>query len=842
MKIFKNYSVVNYFVILGLAFTLLFFSACGKKETADEIKLPQNNKISHKKISTIVKPVVTISINQQTNKIPAPKIKFYTIKGIVKYEKAAIPAPEIEINCKNPSYKSNNFVIITDDHGNFEISLPKSRINDTVLYVNEPGYAKVKREIDKNSDDYIRIMLRETGFITGQITDENDEPVPGIYCLFVPDNHYKNWKETWSYAVKNENPSDELGYYAISNVASPETFTLFKADGNDDYFLFAESSDKKIKVEPDRETTFNFKMLHNPKIKIKLLDENEIEILKYKLGIIAFKNYESKNVLLNDEAEWYETIIKMENTKDGLSLAAKSDDGKIASTNDIIISAGETYEIVLKIDPDLLPAAKGFAYNYDMTPLTNTYILATSDSKQGVARCDSNGWFEIINLSVKKGTDVQLKILKDMPSDCFTNIIVSENAIKLIYSKPKYITGKVFINNIDTPATNFGIHLFEISHNKRIFHNDKGKFSIFFNSPNRIKPFKLFVDVDGYFTEERIINPTDEKSFNLGNIIIKNDLATVSGNIFDQNYNPLCSDVVLIKNGFKHAAYTYSNEDDGSYEIKVNSKGKYFVKAYGNYKSVKSEQFEINFGDDYYVPDLIIVETNISDVVLSFVYNNGDPVTNIYINSPIDDWTDNHGIIKKKMLQKRYEEINIEIGDKFYFTEPFTIKKDTKEITVKIFPCTEISGTVTLNNIPLDYEYIYFSSKNLHYTCCTDNGKFKLQIKPGKYAVYSYGLQSIVIIDLKESGDNKIEFKTGSAFFDFEFPFTNDWSVRLIRKIENFKVNLLDIFPRYSTKYKLSNIQAGDYIITLSNFDSDNRTNITVETTINAGETKKIKF
>jgi len=447
--------------ILGLALAFLFFSACGKKDNDNEIKLPQNKKNSHQKNFTIIKPVVAVPINHQTNKISPPKIKchFVAIKGIVKYEKDDEPAPEIEINCKNSSYKSNDFTIITDEHGNFEISLPESQINDTVLYVNEPGYAKIKREIDKNSDDYIRILLRETGFITGQITDENYEPVPGIYCLFVPVNHYRNWNETWSYAVKNENPSDELGYYAISNVASPETFTFFKADGNDDYFLLTEDSDKKIKVEPDRETTFNFKMLHNPKIKIKLLDKNENKISKYKLEITAYKNNKSKNVLLNDETEWYETIIKMENIKDELSLAAKSDDGKIASTNNIIISAGKTYEIVLKTDPELLPAARGFAYNYDMTPLTNTYILATSDSEQGVARSDSNGWFEIISLSVKKGADVQLKILKDM-SDCFTNIIASKNAVKLIYSKPKYITGKIFINSKDTPATNFGIHLF----------------------------------------------------------------------------------------------------------------------------------------------------------------------------------------------------------------------------------------------------------------------------------------------------------------------------------------------------------------------------------------------
>ena len=45
MKIFKNYSV-----ILGLAFTLLFFASCGKKESADEIKLPFETKQVAKKV------------------------------------------------------------------------------------------------------------------------------------------------------------------------------------------------------------------------------------------------------------------------------------------------------------------------------------------------------------------------------------------------------------------------------------------------------------------------------------------------------------------------------------------------------------------------------------------------------------------------------------------------------------------------------------------------------------------------------------------------------------------------------------------------------------------------
>jgi len=56
MKIFKNYSVTNYSVIFGLAVAFLFFSACGKKENTDEIKLPFETKKVAKKVVKKLSP------------------------------------------------------------------------------------------------------------------------------------------------------------------------------------------------------------------------------------------------------------------------------------------------------------------------------------------------------------------------------------------------------------------------------------------------------------------------------------------------------------------------------------------------------------------------------------------------------------------------------------------------------------------------------------------------------------------------------------------------------------------------------------------------------------------
>ncbi|MCK4982007.1 MAG: hypothetical protein KAS17_03735, partial [Victivallaceae bacterium] len=230
------------------------------------------------------------------------------------------------------------------------------------------------------------------------------------------------------------------------------------------------------------------------------------------------------------------------------------------------------------------------------------------------------------------------------------------------------------------------------------------------------------------------------------------------------------------------------------------------------------------------------------NVLLTFVFEDGSPVTNAYVQRPIYEKTDEQGILKTKILHKIYKDIKVTIGNKLYFAETFTVNEDTERLTVEIFPALRISGIVTLNNVPLDYERLVFISKHQSYICMTENGKFEVAIKPGKYAVSCYRIDVTTIVDLKESDENKINFKSGTGIFEFEFPFSCDWGVNLIRKMEDFKVRISDVSAHDKKYEKLSNVQDGNYIISLYSLEDDIRTNITVETTIKSGETKKIKF
>ncbi len=98
----------------------------------------------------------------------------------------------------------------------------------------------------------------------------------------------------------------------------------------------------------------------------------------------------------------------------------------------------------------------------------------------------------------------------------------------------------------------------------------------------------------------------------------------------------------------------------------------------------------------------------------------------------------------------------------------------------------------------------------------------------------------VTIVDMEELNDNIINFKSGNATLDFEMPLGNKLKIVLFRKFGNTDLPVTSFSLRKSKS--LNNIQDGDYVITAFGRINDIDTNITVNTTIKSGETKKIKF
>jgi len=114
---------------------------------------------------------------------------------------------------------------------------------------------------------------------------------------------------------------------------------------------------------------------------------------------------------------------------------------------------------------------------------------------------------------------------------------------------------------------------------------------------------------------------------------------------------------------------------------------------------------------------------------------------------------------------------------------------------------------------------------------------------PGKYTVFCIKRKITTIADLEESGDNIINFKSGTGTFEFELPHEGKWKISLFKEISHINVPIAIPIRVYNNKSeKSSNIQDGEYIITAYCSDEANKTNITVKSTIKSGETKKIRF
>jgi len=702
-----------------------------------------------------------------------PKIKYRTLKGIAKYEKTDEPAEGIEIKCEiwQREGKTTISTIETDEKGGFKCQLPNCQFGSYLLTINEPGYAKVKRRLFDYKDESIILLLRETGIITGKITNEKGEPIPGVKPQFSPTYNYPNlmWKD--AYGVRADTLSTEEGVYIVSNVAAPEVFKLARSWwGPNNYSMSDEYTEKEIKVNPDKVVTFDFKMLQEPKIKVKLIDENGNAILRYALHKeVKYYNSRSgrkKNVNLGNENDWCYLNVNMRKPKAKLSLTAQTEDEKTAVTNNIIIKTCGNYEIVLKIDAKRSPDAAGFIYNYDMSPVVDTYVNCSANSKYGQSQSDYLGFFELLGMDVKKGTALRLQIWKDNITYS-TNVLAGNDDIEWILPKPQCITGKVFIEDFITPATNFAVSIWG-RHGKKKFCSNDGKFSLPLDSPLSKELFKVYIFVNGYAPEEREINPNDINTLELGDIIVMNKSATISGKVVDQNNNPICANLyVNIKEETPPVLNTKSKESDGSFEFTDVNPGIYYINAYHGYNFVKSKPFEITAEDNFVVPDLVIkVPSNL----------------------------------------------------------------------------VEISGTAFLDDAPLNYAKLIFSPRKIYEEVKLISGKFKVKIVPGEYAVSCLEKKVITTVNLKESNDNEINFKSGSGIFDFELPFENNWEISLNRRVDNISPRIAFI-RIYSDKLKkVDKIQDGEYNIAAFCWDEKNRTNITVNATIKSGETKKIRF
>jgi len=784
-----------------------------------------------------------------------PVVEFFNLHGIVLYEKNNEPAEKIKIifTCQ-PEKKIK---VVTNIKGEFKIKIPKGKYYNEQLKIDEPGFAVVKRAVNFTyANKKIILYLRKVGAVEGKITAPDKKPISGIKVKLLPT--YRNlivkksrftdsqsqWNNREAYAVEASEFSDESGSYSISRVAAPESYNI---EINSDVYFLPTTKPIVVKVMPGKTTKCDITLLAKPVVMLKFLEKSGEPILNYSLNAeskSANSSYEfGSDINLSKNEEWGRVELGMIDKNAMLSLMAKSKDGKIGETNNILISSGKTNFIVLTANNTPKMSVSGFIYDYQTKPIIDKQIMGYCHSGGVTAKSDHLGYFELKNLAVKKNENIKLSLWY-FETRYETNVVAGANDIEWMLPEPKAIIGRVCLGNDECPVTNFAVGLNFVV-NCKSFKSNNGTFKIFVNtsSGGKWKTGKVVARIDGYSPKSVNFNFNKESVCDVGNIIIKEKPGTIKGRVIDDLYEPMSVEVGLLKkygNNFHQILTVNSCPKDGTFIFENVPLENFTVVAYSRIRSVESKPFELKSGEIKIIPDLIIVTTNSTVVNFNFLLPDGEPAENAEVKY-FNKSTDENGELTERIRFGIYENLEVDLNGQTYYSEKFVINKDTARITVQLKSSSKIIGTATFDDKPLNNMRLDFKL-NKHYYATVFNGKFEFNGPEGLYSVFCRKKKCVSEIKLTKNGSNTIKFQKGTGTFDIEFPKEN-WNAYLILKFGEafFQIDNIDGNAKMKNA-KSTNLPAGEYKIIAHYYDDKTSSNITVNTILKSGETKKIKF
>lgn len=505
---------------------------------------------------------------------------------------------------------------------------------------------------------------------------------------------------------------------------------------------------------------------------------------------------------------------------------------------DAPIEPGKEYKFILTLSNSVVANVSGFIYDKDMNPCVNMNISAYSQGNFERAKTDYLGFFEISGMNVEKGTKIRLSTYYKH-AYLRTNVLAGE-IIEWAVPEPNKIIGKVYIDDIYNPATNFSI---KINSNSFPFKNEN--FSLSIGNDALKSEIILNIFVPGFAPEiKKYTWKSNSNILDVGDIIIKNKPAEINGRVVDYDGYPVSARISLrriIDGNEKEILSSETDDVNGIFNFKNLPMGTYYIYAGTKFVSAASEKFELHSDEIYTAPDLVIVNTNLANVSFQFVIPDGNPAANARI-SYFNKSTDENGFLKEKIRPGNYNSWNVTIGEDSYTTDKIKIEKYTEEITVNLIPIPLITGKVTLDNKPLDGVYLRFRGNSNSYSATVFAGKFELKAKSGKYIVTCRDKKVAAVVELSQSGENEINFKSGDATLEFAFSVEGNWNVNLSKKIDNKSVNIASYNSVNDSNNKITELPAGEYRINAYCRSKDFRTNISTMATLKSGEAKEIKL
>jgi len=702
-----------------------------------------------------------------------PVAEFYNLHGKIIYEKSDLPAEGIKVKFTcNPK---KEIVMTTDSAGCFKTTVPKGNYYNQQLIVDEPGFAPVIYGIELNENREIIIFLREVGAVEGNVVTKTGAPIPGIKVKIRPrfnrigknskykERHYYDGRDIDAYSSTADKVTDKDGYYSITRVAAPGTY---EADIRSSTYFLPNTKPIEIKVMPGKTTRCDIVLFSQPVVMLKFIEKNGTAILNYSLEADTKAPHYSigfgSSVHLSENEEWSKVRLGVPSTTAILSLKAQTTDGKVGETNGIAITSGKTNFIVLTAYKTPLITATGFIYDYEMKPIIDKDVWAflPEGGNASIGKSDHLGYFEIKNLGVKPGDEIKLR-LNYLNNYYETNVLAGSTDIEWVMPAPKIITGRVCLENSQTPATNFFLGLGAVyARQYTAIDSDNGTFKMYVKTTTNGEKGKIFAHVAGYTPACAEFNFNDGNICNIGDIILEGKNGTIKGRVIDDSGNPMSVEISISKilDGNYHEIVAMNNNpDDGTFTFKNVPLETIVVFANSKIHSVMSKPIKLKSGETKIIPDLIIVTTNSALVDFEFLLPDGDPAGNAdvkYFNKS----TDENGELTERIRFGNYEDFEINLDGQTYYSEKFVINKNTTRIIVKLKFPSKIIGTATIDGKPLNNVQLDFYLNGKYYYANVFNGKFEFEGPEGLYSVFYRKEKYTLKLKLTKDGTNVIKF------------------------------------------------------------------------------------
>ena len=610
------------------------------------------------------------------------------LNGIVVTESDNEPVEGVTVNARMWKGKPPYASCITDRKGNFSIEV-KNFYEDSFgeVFVEEPGFAKTIKRIS-DADNYIKIILKQAGNITGKVMNKDGKPISGITISIESIQYKRNVERVSSGSDKTfyyKTVSDLDGHYEFLNVAAPAKYGFGIDDFSSGWRLPHCRSDKGFTVDAEPDKTVKKDLIVQKKvvIAIKAKESNGTPVLKYKYSCSLqrsdFGTHKNYYVHLSED-EWY--YLKTTYSGDGTFSCNASEEQKGLSliTNDIPIH-GEITNYITLVFSNSETELSGHIFNADGSPAVRSTIQIFVKKSWVKSTADKSGYFEIQGAELKKGTMMNVNAYPRKGSlSISTNLPAGAKNVKLKFELPYKITGKVFLDDLDSPAKNFVVNQ---SYTQHSYDSANGSFEFSIEKSQCKKKDTMVISADDYLPEVVKFDFTKETICNVGNIILKSGkTAKINGRVVNQNDKPLELLVTLNCSKFQKTFSVMSNEETGNYAFEDVPPGKAAVSAWSRLGLTASHKFEVEEGDDMELPDLVLNYTNSAVVRLTFKLPDGTSPANTRVINRSFFYIKKDGTATGELKAGKYSGWKVKYDDKTYVADEFEITESTDELEV----------------------------------------------------------------------------------------------------------------------------------------------------------------